>query len=104
MKREEAIARIKDHIAVHKYLEQGAIHIIEALDMATKALEREQWIPVSERLPEDEGWYLVTDDSGGVLWLEVEHYGQEFGLKPFCTIQNPVAWMPLPEPYKDGEE
>lgn len=62
-----------------------------------------EWIPVSERLPEDEGWYLVTDDSGGVLWLEVEHYDPEFGLEPFCTIQNPVAWMPLPWPYKGGE-
>ena len=65
--------------------------------------EGPEWIPVSERLPEDEGWYLVTDDSGGVLWLEVEHYDPEFGLKPFCTIQNPVAWMSLPEPYCDAD-
>lgn len=63
----------------------------------------QRWIPVSERLPGDEGWYLVTDDSGGVRWLEVEYYDPESGLKPFCTIQNPVAWMPLPEPWK-GED
>lgn len=62
------------------------------------------WIPASERLPEDEGWYLVTDDSGGVLWLEVEHYDPEIGLEPLCTIQNPVAWMPMPEPYNGGEQ
>ncbi len=62
-----------------------------------------QWIPVSEKLPDKEGWYLVTDDSGGVLWLEVEHYDPESGLEPLCTIQNPVAWMSLPEPYWEDE-
>lgn len=100
MTTEEAIARIKDHIAVHKYLERGAIHIIEALDMATKALEREQWIPSGERLPDEEGWYLVTDDSGGVQWIEAIYYTPGDGLEPFWSVQNPIAWMRCPNPYR----
>ena len=36
------------------------------------------WIPVSERLPEKYGTYLVA-------W-------------------KPIAWMPLPEPYRESEE
>ena len=40
MTREEAIARIKDHIEIHKYHEQNAVKIFEALDMAIKALEQ----------------------------------------------------------------
>ena len=37
-----------------------------------------QWIPCSERLPEEEEDFLVTDEV--------------------------IAWMPLPEPYrKDGD-
>ena len=39
MRKEEAIARIKDHINVHKYREQGAVKMLEALEMALKALE-----------------------------------------------------------------
>ena len=40
MTREEAIARIKDHIEIHRYHERNAAKIFEALDMAIKALEQ----------------------------------------------------------------
>lgn len=41
MTREEAIARIKEHMFIHKMNEPRAIHISEALGMAIKALEKE---------------------------------------------------------------
>lgn len=41
MTREEAIARIKEHMFIHKMNEPRAIHISEALDMAIKALEQQ---------------------------------------------------------------
>ena len=41
MTREEAIARIKDHMIVHKMYEPRAVYISEALDMAIKALSQE---------------------------------------------------------------
>lgn len=49
MTKEEAIARIEDHIVVHGYREQHAVKILEALNMAIKALEqperkRGKWI------------------------------------------------------------
>ena len=40
MTREEAIARIKDHIEIHRYHERDAVKIFEALDTAIKAMER----------------------------------------------------------------
>ena len=40
MTREEAIARIKDHIEIHRCHERNAVKIFEALDMAIKALEQ----------------------------------------------------------------
>ena len=80
------------------------------------------WIPVSERLPDDDGRYLVTypllrrDD----LWVATAWYGtppmpsrpvkgkcffvsdDEWGDVPYDDV---VAWMPLPEPYREeGEE
>lgn len=84
-----------------------------------------KWIPVSERLPEKEGCYFVTrrfavehiqvdirgftknlyhivdyeltdrkDMSG---WYE---YDSEYG---YLEDENVIAWMPLPEPYKEEQ-
>ena len=60
-----------------------------------------QWIPVAERLPED-GYYLAT--------LDGELVGQEEPFTGMCGIENGkwddedcvMAWMPLPEPYREG--
>lgn len=41
MNNQEAIQRIKEHIAIHKYRESHAIHIVEALEMAISALEKQ---------------------------------------------------------------
>lgn len=55
------------------------------------------WIPVTERLPEEDGRYLITGKRGTVYSIEYED-GRWYG-----GIQ-PIAWMPLPTPYKGGEE
>ena len=56
-----------------------------------------QWIPVSERLPEwkdhKNGMVLVCYGNGVILF---NCYMEG------CWVQgNPVAWMPLPEPYRE---
>lgn len=82
----------------------------------------QQWIPVSERLPEKYGTYLVAwkpcdmsegdiikkcgkphyyeileyDPDGEALWIEtIEQAEGEYVI---------LAWMPMPEPYKESEE
>ena len=67
MTREEAITRIKDHIAIHRYHEQNAVKIIEALDMAIKALEQPE-ITQCKDCKHSEHWY--RDKRRCFLWAE----------------------------------
>ena len=72
-----------------------------------RCLEATRWIPVEERLPEKDGFYLVTMDG--------EIAGED---KPFTGLtefengrwfddeddyQCVLAWQLLPEPYKERE-
>lgn len=102
MTNEEAIARIKDHKIVHKMNEPRAIYISEALDIAIEALEQFRWIPCSERPPEDGERVIVQYGDGRLGVIE------RVRLKIWNLINSPyakvVAWMPLPEPYKEGSE
>ena len=75
--------------------------IVELLLADLEQDEKENgWIPVSERLPED-GTYITT--------LDGELVGQEEPFTGMCGIENRkwddedcvIAWMPLPEPYKE---
>lgn len=82
---------------------------IEALDKAIEVLEQTQWIPVSERLPEDYQRVLVTvvnyngdkvvrvaeyHDKKRFFQIKENHEQWEVGEKGL------LAWRPLPEPYK----
>lgn len=102
---------------------------VELIDELQEAIEQDEkengWIPVSERLPKDEKEYLVTlekvhgtpeklygiasylkfDDAG--YWnenkygyLEWDKYSDGHGGTKMYKV---IAWMPLPEPYKEDE-
>ena len=73
----------------------------EALNMAISALTEQQWIPVTERLPDKECFGLVTVNDGAIY--------TDFSLfrKDGRFIEHTdevIAWMPLPEPYREGKE
>lgn len=91
---------------------------------ALEKQEQDRWIPVTERLPEEDGNYLVTFESGyaedygcdpiGIAPFEVDC--ESFGIwyerfhpvslgslgSEWVDIQV-TAWSPLPEPYKAEE-
>jgi hypothetical protein len=62
-----------------------------------------KWIPVSERLPEHGGYYIVTEMISEESWFVgvVLYRGT---CERWFTDYEVTAWMPLPEPYKEGEE
>ena len=75
------------------------------------------WIPCSEKLPEANGRYLVTRGlvAAGALWnrVYIANYSNLMGIKSvkiwwqgnvgksdFERLDDVLAWMPLPEPYR----
>ena len=90
---------------------------MDGFDMAIKALEASAWIPVVERLPEAEDMYQPPEQR---YLCQLEAYGE----RKFCVLSRlkgavspfwdwygvavhdseVTAWMPLPEPYRGGDD
>lgn len=104
--------RTGDKDTVYEYYDDGIdVAISEAAIFPVVDIPR--WIPVTERLPEEDGRYLVTCEGEYrrvVMPLSYRRIRRrdifydhdiEYGDIEYCGV---IAWMPLPEPYKGGEE
>ena len=56
----------------------------------------QRWIPVTERLPETSGYYLVTVNIGLKI-TDVVYFNRGSG---FLLSNIVTAWKPYPEPYQ----
>lgn len=73
----------------------------DAAELIHKLQKKNEWIPCSERLPETDRQVIVQTEHGlitdgrwtGDTWFTTDDY----------TCYGVVAWMPLPEPYKESE-
>lgn len=97
--------------------------VSDAIDLLTdqkreieRLKEQPHWIPVSERKPHTSGTYIVAkrvfegDDiyilssacyfDGSDTWYNDNRLNHE---RPYVNDKI-IAWMPLPEPPKDGEQ
>lgn len=86
------------------------LHHNKYVSKALKALPSAdaEWIPCSERLPED-GTTVITFDSTGDIEFGSYENGKWYWLAEACADywtrnSGVLAWMPLPKPYReDGE-
>lgn len=117
MTREEAIQALKDLADMN--VRYGCDDKwIKALNMAIEALSADaEWIPCSERLPKAEDMYQPPEQR---YLCQLEAYGE----RKFCVLSRlkgaispfwdwygvavhdseVTAWMPLPTPYKGGDD
>lgn len=64
------------------------------IDIAPTVDAVPKWIPCEERLPEPTQEVLVTGINSCVYTSRIVHGEFEYG-------GNVIAWMPLPEPYRE---
>ena len=78
--------------------------LIGAVEMLKKK-RKPKWIPVTERLPEKPGNYLVYANyaKGNLPFVDVDYYsGKNFATVYTCCGYYRVShWMPLPEPPEE---
>ena len=95
------------------YTSEELQRIIKGLPPMNPQAKTGQWIPVSERMPEEDGQYLITvkykhvNDSYEDVYAEHgEWYDGRWDM--FCfghcgEVEEIIAWMPLPAPYEPQE-
>lgn len=108
MKNEQEIVRsvfdayIREAKAISTKKDRTTFDMLEEVkNIAIKALEQptQRWISVSERLPENEGLYLVSVKNdhrrqySKTCWFS-KH-------RNWFARQDIIAWMPLPQPYEE---
>lgn len=107
--RQAAVEAVQDVDTRETVSVREAVKAIKALPSAEP--KHGEWIPCSERLPEDDALVLVSyvdpRENAGDIWIgwhEMENVWYIDGEERSQERGNEVlAWMPLPEPYKESD-
>ena len=92
--------------AVEAYAEMNGL--LEHMHYVNDQINDQKWIPVSERIPDKDGKYLVQHSFGRISVLDYTDGWNCYRhptTKKVCRsfeMDSIVAWMPLPEKY-EGE-
>lgn len=83
------------HAYGNGYEPEGFCVEVEDIQSLPPVQPEPHWIPCSERLPEEHEEVLTYDSVFGITFDSIRNGKWR---------KQPVAWMPLPTPYKGGEE
>ena len=73
--------------------------LVKAIDVIKGLRSESQWTPAQQN-PKRSDWYIVTKRFGnGETWIGTKWYSTAYG----WTGDGVLAWMELPEAYKEGE-
>ena len=77
----------------------------DTIEMLSDKAKSTGWIPCSERLPEDGTWNLFTDGN----MVSVERYKADamdhfYPNGRWFSLDEAIAWMPLPKSYQVESE
>lgn len=93
LQRKEGTARVVGK----RYVNTIANHLIE------NGVTVQEWIPVTERLPEESGMYIITANDGHaqrvsfVQWQKKNRIWNLTGARSYWRVTH---WMPMPQPPK----
>ena len=77
---------------------------VDRIKRIPSAQPEQRWIPVTERLPENDDYVLIADEQffGGEIVAVARYRGTWEWRDDMSTSAppKPFMWMPLPEPYK----
>jgi len=100
---EEAIAHAKE-MSENQYVceecQKEHRQLADWLEELKSLREKSKWIPCSERLPENAMNVIAQFSDGTVTELRYAGNGIFEGIYEYST-RVIIAWMPLPEPYKE---
>ena len=94
--------------ALNEKRERDALqHVARGIKKLPSVQPEPQWIPCSERLPEKSKDVLLQFQGCMGVGFYENGWAVNTGDGIFSEVgereEKPIAWMPLPEPYKGGE-
>ena len=106
MMSDDLIRRSDVYKAVDDWLE-GRVPNLNIKDIPS-ADRPQEWIPCSERLPDDDDRVLTYDTDGdiNIMWFDgrdedgKDVWKDDYSIE-WCDI---VAWQPLPEPWEGADD
>ena len=72
--------------------------MIEEVKELPSAQPGQRWIPCSERLPDNDEAVLISNSHGVTKAWWNGRFWTSIAVKKYKTV---IAWMPLPEPYRE---